>query len=120
MELYVAKSSAIAEGKRVLVEHNGNKIGVLRVNGALHAFLNLCPHQGGPACEGMLIHRVEEVLGEDKRYLGMRFHEKDVHLVCPWHGWEFNVETGRCSGDGKFGLKRYKIIEKEGDIYVVV
>ncbi len=120
MEVFVAKSSAIAEGQRVLIDHKGQKIGVLRVNGALHAFLNLCPHQGGPACEGMLIHKIEEVIDEDKRYLGMRFHDRDVHMVCPWHGWEFNVETGASAADGKHKLKRYKTIEKEGDVYVVV
>ncbi len=79
MELYVAKSSAIAEGKRVLIDHDGNKIGVLRVNGALHAFLNLCPHQGGPACEGMLIHRVEEVLSASVvRALGSRVISSEI------------------------------------------
>jgi nitrite reductase/ring-hydroxylating ferredoxin subunit len=44
----------------------------------------------------------------------------DLHIVCPWHGWEFNVETGRCAGDGKHALRRYRVIERNDEIYVVV
>jgi nitrite reductase/ring-hydroxylating ferredoxin subunit len=103
-----------------MVTCDGRRIGVLRVKGKLHAFLNVCPHQGGPVCEGLVIHRVEEIIAEDKTCHGMRFCEDDVHLVCPWHGWEFNIETGRCAGDGRHGLKRFPAIERGGDVYVVV
>ena len=67
-----------------------------------------------------LIHRVEEIIAPDKTYQGMRFSETDLHIVCPWHGWEFNIETGKCAGDGKHGLKRFQAIERDGAIYVVV
>jgi len=63
---------------------------------------------------------VEEIIAEDKTFHGMRFHENDVNIVCPWHGWEFNVETGRCAGDGQWSLRRFKVSEDNGEIYVSV
>jgi len=119
MEIYAGKSADLKEGDRTLVEHKSQQIGVLRAKGAIHAFLNLCPHQGGPVCEGVLVHKPEEIIAEDRTYQGMRFSE-DLHLVCPWHGWEFHVETGRCAGDGKHAIRKFDIVEREGEIYVVV
>lgn len=118
-ELFVARTADLKEGERKIVANGNATIGVLRAKGQLHAFLNQCPHQGGPACEGLLIHRIEEEIGPDKKYLGMRYTD-DLHMVCPWHGWEFNVETGRCAGDGRHALRKYKVVERNDEIYVVV
>ncbi|QDM20777.1 Rieske 2Fe-2S domain-containing protein [Tardiphaga sp. vice154] len=119
MEVFAGRSTDLEAGDRILVEHKDQHSGVLRAKGVLHAFFNLCPYQGSPACEGVLVHKPEEIIAEDRSYQGMRFTE-DLHLVCPWHGWEFNVETGRCADDGKHGLRKFAIVEREGDIYVVV
>jgi nitrite reductase (NADH) small subunit len=119
-EIFVARSADLPEGARNTVEYEGRQIGVIRAKDKLHAFLNICPHQGGPVCDGLLIHRVEEIIAPDKTYQGMRFSETDLHIVCPWHGWEFNIETGKCAGDGKHGLKRFKTVERDGAVYVVV
>ena len=53
----------------------------MRANGRLYAYQNECPHQGGPVCEGLLIHRVEEDIGPDKTYRGMRYTD-DLQIVC--------------------------------------
>jgi nitrite reductase (NADH) small subunit len=119
-EVFVARSADIPEGGRNRVEYEGREIGVIRAKGKLHAFLNICPHQGGPICDGLLIHRVEEVIAADRTYQGMRFSETDLHIACPWHGWEFNIETGKCAGDGRHGLKRFKTVERDGAIYVLI
>ena len=119
-EVFVAKSVDLPEGSRRLVVEDRHHIGVIRANGRLHAFANLCPHQGGPVCDGLLIHRVEEVIAPDKTYHGMRFNRDDLHLVCPWHGWEFDIESGRCAGDGRHRLRRYETVERDDAIFVVV
>ncbi|MBM0206242.1 Rieske (2Fe-2S) protein [Micromonospora sp. STR1s_5] len=87
-ELFVARSEDLPEGGRAFVTANGNRIGVVRAKGQLHAFLNICPHQGGPVCEGLMVHRVEEIIAEDKTYQGMRFCEDDLHIGMPlaWLG----------------------------------
>lgn len=117
-EVFVALASEMREGDRRIVEHEGQEIGVIRARGNLVAYRNVCPHQGGPVCEGMLINKVEEVIDEQRCYRGMRFCEETLHIVCPWHGWEFDLSTGACAGDGKWKLRRFDVIEREGRIYV--
>ena len=119
-DIFVAHSKDLEEGSKVFFQSDLGELCLIKANNLFHAFLNICPHQGGPACNGLLIHRVEEIIAEDKTYHGMRFHEKDLHVVCPWHGWEFNVETGRCAGDGKCALRRFPVIDKNGELYVTV
>ena len=118
-EMFVATASELKEGERKIIERGYDTIGVLRAKGQLFAYLNECPHQGGPVCEGLMIHQLEEELGPNKTYLGMRYTDQ-LNLVCPWHGWEFNIETGKCAGDGKHSIRKFKVVERDGDIYVVV
>jgi len=117
-EIFVAPLSDLGEGQRCFVEHEDQVIGVMRVKGKLVAYLNECPHQGGPVCEGLLIHRVVDVIDEKKCHRGMDFDPDTLHIVCPWHGWEFNIVTGASAGDGQWHLKRYQVVEREGKVYV--
>ena len=41
--------------------------------GEFYAYQNLCVHQGGPACEGVIMHKVEDVLGPDRTWHGQKF-----------------------------------------------
>jgi nitrite reductase (NADH) small subunit len=120
MEIFVAKSRELREGDRKIIVHGRHQIGVVRAKGQLFAYRNVCPHQGGPVCEGLLIHKVEAIIDEDKTYRGMRFSDDVLHIVCPWHGWEFDIETGRCAGDGHHTLHRYETIERDDAVYVVI
>jgi len=36
---------------------------------------------------------VVDLIGEGGTYIGQRFDEDDMHLVCPWHGYEFICRT---------------------------
>lgn len=119
-ELFVAKAAELPDGERKIVPNGNYEIGVYRVNGDLFAYQNVCPHQGGPACEGLLMAKVEEVIAEDKTYQGMRFNHDEMHIVCPWHGWEFDLASGDMVADRKFRLRKYDVVEKDGGIYVVV
>ena len=79
-----------------------------RRQGQLIAYKNACPHFGGPVCQGKVINRVEENLLPDKRSKGLRF-SRDEHVVCPWHGYEFNLMTGKHPGDPKIQLTRIPV-----------
>ena len=107
-ELFVSKSDDLADGDRKIVPNGNYEIGVYRVNGNLFAYQNVCPHQGGPACEGLLMAKVEEI------------NHDEMHIVCPWHGWEFDLETGDMVADRKFRLKKYEVLEKDDGIYVTL
>jgi len=65
-EKFVAKLAAFKDGERRIVFVGDNEIGVFRHEGAFYAYSNFCLYQGGPACEGLTIARVEERLRPDK------------------------------------------------------
>lgn len=87
-EIFVAKINQFPDGERRIVSHAGGEIGVLPWQGAFYAYENLCLHQGGPACEGVFMHKVEDVVGADRSRRGQKFSDDEIHFVCPWHGYE--------------------------------
>ena len=119
-EIHVCKKGEIAEGGTRLVKSGPVEIGVIFHKGAYYAYRNQCPHQGGPACEGLKMPQVVEKLGEKGILLGQDFDESDMHIVCPWHGWEFHLKDGCHVIDNRHKLKKYNVIERGGDIYVAV
>jgi nitrite reductase (NADH) small subunit len=119
-ERFLMRASELGEGDRRVIVLGDTEVGVYRISGKLYAYENLCAHQGGPACEGLLMPKVENVLTEAKCYERMRFNYDEWHIVCPWHAWEYSVITGRCVADPKYRLKRYEVIEKDGGVYVII
>lgn len=118
-EQFVGRASEIKDGHRQIIRVGDAEIGVFRDQGVYFAYSNYCLHQGGPACEGLMIAGVEERLRGDKTSLGLFFSETDLHFVCPWHGYEYDMKTGECVSDRRLKLKRYDVVEKNGDVYVV-
>ena len=76
---------------RVVARAGGREVGVVRdpATGELHGIRNRCPHHGGPLCLGTVRERLTGAPGA-YALSGRRV------LRCPWHGWEFDLETGRC------------------------
>jgi nitrite reductase/ring-hydroxylating ferredoxin subunit len=118
-EKFVAKLSEFQDGDRRIVFVGDNEIGVFRHGGEIYAYSNFCLHQGGPACEGLTIARVEERLRPDKTSMGLYFSEDEMHFVCPWHGMEYDMKTGECVSNRKLKLKKYKTVQKGDDLYVL-
>ena len=118
-EKFVAKLSEFANGDRRIVFVGDNEIGVFRHDDKFYAYSNFCLHQGGPACEGLTIAKVEERLRPDKTSQGLYFSETDMNFVCPWHGMEYDMKTGECISDRKLKLKKFQIVEKGDEVYVV-
>jgi nitrite reductase/ring-hydroxylating ferredoxin subunit len=118
-EKFVSKLSEFKDGDRRIVFVGDNEIGVFRHAGEFYAYSNFCLHQGGPACEGLTIAKVEERLRPDKTSMGLYFSEDEMHFVCPWHGMEYDMKTGECVSNRKMKLKKYKTLRKGGDLYVV-
>jgi len=78
-------------GGRKIVEIGGRSIGVFRLeDGRFYALRNRCPHRGAPLCEG----RRMGLWTADRPY--HRALERDGEILrCPWHGWEFDLTTGK-------------------------
>ena len=107
-----------ADGQRRFFTVDSVEVVVFCANGHFYALHARCLHQGGPVSEGILIGKVETVLEPDRRWAGERFSEEEIHLVCPWHGWEYDIETGECAGDRSLKLPRYDV-EVRGDVVYV-
>ena len=100
------------------VEHLTSRVALLRA-GRLTAYENYCPHDGGPVCQGKVIPRVEEELASDQTSRGLRFSDRR-NIVCPWHGWEFDIETGRHCGDPKYRLRPVNVRVEDNRVYVTL
>jgi nitrite reductase (NADH) small subunit len=108
-----------ADGDRRLLRHGDQTVGVFRVGTEFHAYANTCLHQGGPVCEGRYFPRMKAVFTGDGRATGEMHDKSEPHLVCPWHGWEYDLRTGEFCGDRRMRLPRYEIQIEEGQVYVV-
>jgi nitrite reductase/ring-hydroxylating ferredoxin subunit len=119
-EVFVAKASEFPDGDRRIVQHGAHDIGVFHWQGRFYAYANMCLHQGGPACEGLIMHKVEDVIGPDKTWVGQKFSDTQVNFVCPWHGYEYDIRTGECAADRRLKLRSYKVVRRGDDVYVAV
>jgi 3-phenylpropionate/trans-cinnamate dioxygenase ferredoxin subunit len=106
----VAKVGDIPENGSKLVNVKGRAIAVFHVGGEYFAISNVCPHEGGSLCHGKLVGLIQS--REPGVYERSRPNEI---LQCPWHGWEFDVRTGKsyCDPDS-IKARAYSVTVKEG------
>lgn len=102
--VFVARVEDVPEGGKTLTTVNGQGIGLFKLNGQIFAWRNTCPHQGGPVCQGRIFHRVVENIDADRQVHGRAYDTEHQHIVCPWHGAEFNIRTGRHAGTDALSL----------------
>jgi nitrite reductase/ring-hydroxylating ferredoxin subunit len=85
----VAAISDIADGQAAYVEKNGVALAVFNTgNGQFYAVSPACPHEDGPLADGWI--------------------EGDA-VVCPWHGFDFDVRTGACRVDPRLAISVYAV-----------
>jgi nitrite reductase/ring-hydroxylating ferredoxin subunit len=119
-EFLVGKVAEFSDGDRKIVGRGGVEVGVFRWDQRFFAYSNYCLHQGGPACEGLVMHAVEDVILADKTCAGQRFSDTNVNFVCPWHGYEYDMRTGEFVGDRRRKLKSFPVFVRGDDVYVVL
>jgi 3-phenylpropionate/trans-cinnamate dioxygenase ferredoxin subunit len=86
----IARTSDFPNDTRRLVECSGISIGIFNVDGRYYALRNRCPHQGAELCKGSL--NGTHLPSEPGEYVYGRHREI---LRCPWHGWEFDITSGK-------------------------
>jgi nitrite reductase (NADH) small subunit len=110
----VCRLDELDPGERKIVSIGGRLIGVIRTEDAIYAIRNVCPHQGAELCRG----------GVSGTMLPSAAHEYvfGMHgrvLRCPWHGWEFDMETGRSVFDpDNVRVRTYPVTVEDGSIVV--
>ncbi len=94
----------IPRGAVKLVEIGERTFGIVNVNGVYRAVRNVCPHQGAPVCRGYVSGTwLDSAPGE---FVWGRDGEI---LRCPWHGWEFDLETGAAVFDDTIHLQLLRV-----------
>lgn len=100
------------EADRVIADVEGREIAVFEVDGEYHGVANYCVHQSGPLCEG-------ELVGTTSRTETSWTYEDDQRtVVCPWHGWAFDVTTGYNVQDDRYAVPTYDVEVRDGGLYV--
>jgi nitrite reductase/ring-hydroxylating ferredoxin subunit len=99
------------EGCRI-VDVDGKPVGVISVGEEFFAVSDRCPHMGASMCAGSL-GGTFVAAGAHELVYGM----DDRVIRCPWHGWEFDLESGRSLLEPKrVGLKTYRVTQEDGDV----
>jgi 3-phenylpropionate/trans-cinnamate dioxygenase ferredoxin subunit len=108
----VARLRDFPPGSRRIVDAGGRSIGVFNLRGELLALRSSCPHQGAPLCLGIILGRADATRPFEVTYL----EDQDV-IKCPWHGWEFDIRTGRSVfNPHRVRVRSYEVtVEPEGE-----
>ena len=108
----VCASEELRAGEMAAVQLEGRDIVVVRArDGRLHAVAGRCLHQGAGLAGGRLLDDVEgERPGEYRLVEG-----RDV-IKCPWHGYEYDLQSGCALFDRRRKLRTYEVGEHEGRV----
>jgi nitrite reductase/ring-hydroxylating ferredoxin subunit len=86
----VGRVEELPPGTQRHVEVDGRGVAVFNVDGTFHALRDVCPHQGARLSDGTVHGFVAP------SQPGCYLYEPDRKLVrCPWHGWEYELATGK-------------------------
>jgi len=95
----VARVDEVPPGTAKVVVAAGQGIALFNVGGTFFALSNTCLHRGGPVGEGELTEGV---------------------VTCPWHGWEYDVRTGRNTINPAATLRRFDVRVEGEEVLVGV
>src|SRR3954464_12694219 len=105
MEVRVGSVEDVRRDGCRTVEVAGRPVGVISVGEEFFAVSDRCPHMGASMCTGSLSGTMVSAAPHELAS-GM----DDRVLRCPWHGWEFDLESGRSLLEpARFGLRTYRV-----------
>ncbi|HTU34938.1 MAG TPA: Rieske (2Fe-2S) protein [Candidatus Acidoferrum sp.] len=93
------KKDDLPSGMLRELQIDGKAFALANVDGKFYAIDNICLHRGGPLSEGALTGN---------------------SVTCPWHGWQYDVTTGKSLINPAVGLKTFPVEIRGDDIYVDV
>ena len=114
---FVCTPAQLPQGERKLITIGSRQIGLFNVDGDYYALLNVCPHTGGNLCEGPVCGtNLPMDDGKQEYAYGM----KNKVLRCAWHGWEFDIATGKNIADPHIRAKTYAVEVDNDGVFVIV
>jgi len=95
--LRAVKKDEVPPGTIRELQLDGRTVALANVEGKFFCVDNTCLHRGGPLGEGLLEGSV---------------------VTCPWHGWQYDVSTGKVIENPSVGVQSYPVEVRGDDIYV--
>ena len=95
----VASVADVPSGSGKVVQAGGRLLALFNVDGRFFALDNTCLHRGGPVGEGDL---------------------EGTIVTCPWHGFQYDVTTGRNVFDPEVGLETFPVRVADGEVQIAV
>ncbi len=93
----VTRASDIPPGEARTFIIRKTEIAVFNIHGQFYAIDNLCPHEGGPLVTGQV---------------------KGLVITCPWHFWQFNLETGVSPANPSICVNSYPVMVEDGELKI--
>ncbi|NKI16574.1 Rieske (2Fe-2S) protein [Spongiibacter sp. KMU-166] len=93
--------SELPPGKIHKIEHGEQVIALVNIDGQFFAVDGVCGHAGGPLCRG-------EVVAQEKV------------ISCPWHGWEYDLQSGECLMDPSLSQKVFAVQVQDDTVKIEV
>ena len=97
--IHVADMTAIPPGTAKVIEVQNVAVALFNLEGTIYALDNMCQHAGGPLGEGKI---------------------KDDIVICPWHGYRYNIKTGKYLKNPDMRVACYQVKVESGQIKVSV
>ena len=94
----IAPASELSTGERLFVDLGDKPIVIFNIAGQMFAIGDVCAHDDGPLGDGVI---------------------EDHNIVCPRHGAEFDVRTGKVmSMPAVVDIPAYPVQVRDGTIFV--
>ena len=95
----VGSADIIDVGEVTVVQAGHHALALSKTDQGWGAIANRCPHQGGPLGEGLI---------------------EGSWLICPWHGWEYDPQSGETPGPFDDKVDSFDVEERSDGIYIGV
>ena len=93
----VGRMDDLADGQARVAQVDGQRIAIFHVGGHFYALEASCPHEGGPLADGMI---------------------EGLHIVCPWHGYDFHLKTGKYTLNPDLQTLTYPVKIQDGKLFI--
>jgi nitrite reductase (NADH) small subunit len=95
----LANLNELPVGAAKEAEFEGRVYALFNIDGVISAIDGICPHQGGPLADGLV---------------------EGTTVTCPWHGWQFDIRSGKTPLGPKIVQPVYEVKIENQDVLVAV
>jgi nitrite reductase (NADH) small subunit len=93
----VAPEGDFEDGECQLIESDDPEIAAWKIDEDYYALDNVCTHQRGPLLDG---------------------RTEGTKAYCPWHGHQFDLETGEHGQLDRLDTETFEVVVDDGEVYI--